>query len=198
MTKCRKYPTCAISLNSWYFKDLKNGNPKCLNYFDLRCNSRLWLGRRNKTGRFFSTYLPFPSLGWNGCFFWISPSPQKERAGVKVGDFFIISPEHGVDQNNFLSQHFRKCIFRKWMFQSVFLESVFFQSIFSQSVFFKVYFSKVYLSKVYFCKMFLICASSKLWEFTLREAFLWNFFYFEKISKGGKGTLFGIFSYSNT
>ena len=29
MTKWQKYPTYAIFLNSWWFKDVKNDNPKC-------------------------------------------------------------------------------------------------------------------------------------------------------------------------
>ena len=38
MTKCQKYLTYAIFFNSWWFKDVKNDNPKCS---DPRSESRL-------------------------------------------------------------------------------------------------------------------------------------------------------------
>ena len=119
----------------YIFEQLAAGNHKRPNYFDLRCNSRLWLGCRNKTGRFFSTYLPFPSLGWNGCFFWISPSPQKERAGWVMFLFSRLS-----------------MVSTRTIFCLNISESVFFESEFSKVYFWKVYFSKVYFPKVYFLK----------------------------------------------
>ena len=40
MTMCQKYPTHSIFFNSWWFKDVENGNPKCPKYSNLRSDPR--------------------------------------------------------------------------------------------------------------------------------------------------------------
>ena len=40
MTKCQKYPTYAIFLNSWWFKDVKNDILKCPKCYEIRSDPK--------------------------------------------------------------------------------------------------------------------------------------------------------------
>ena len=104
----------------------------------------------------------------------VSLAPQSVRWLVCPSYFWIsIAPEHFCATVVFDDHpHKKSLVWSKMCFFQYFPKVYFLKVCVPKNLFFQSVFFKVYLSKVYFCEMYPTCVSSKLSEFTLREAFL--------------------------